>query len=44
MVEREGQLHDEENISASDLSPLRYSLYKEYFWFSNNLLLIISEF
>lgn len=28
MVEREGQLHDEENISGSGLSPLRSSLYR----------------
>ena len=28
MVEREGQLHDEDNISASGLSPLRSSLYR----------------
>ena len=28
MVEREGQLHEEENISASGLSPFRSSLYR----------------
>src|ERR687889_82689 len=31
MVEREGQLHKEENISASGLSPFRSSLYRT-FW------------
>jgi MFS family permease len=28
MVKREGQLHEEENISASGISPFRYSLYR----------------
>jgi hypothetical protein len=28
MVEREGQRREEENISASGLSPFRYSLYR----------------
>jgi Bacterial protein of unknown function (DUF894). len=28
MVKREGQLHEEENISASGLSPFRSSLYR----------------
>ena len=39
MVEREGQLHDEENISASGLSPLRSSLYRTL-WIASLFLYI----
>jgi len=39
MVEREGRLHDEENISASGLSPLRSSLYR-ILWIASLFLYI----
>ena len=39
MVEREGQLDDEENISASGLSPLRSSLYRTL-WIASLFLYI----
>ena len=39
MVEREGRLHDEENISASGLSPLRFSLYR-ILWIASLFLYI----
>ena len=39
MVEREGQLHDEENISVSGLSPLRSSLYRTL-WIASLFLYI----
>ena len=39
MVEREGQLHDEENTSASGLSPLRSSLYR-ILWIASLFLYI----
>jgi MFS family permease len=39
MVEREGQLHDEKNISASGLSPLRSSLYRTL-WIASLFLYI----
>ena len=39
MVEREGQLHDEKNISASGLSPLRSSLYRTL-WIASLFLFI----
>ncbi len=39
MVEREGGLHDEENISASGLSPLRSSLYR-ILWIASLFLYI----
>ncbi|HVP82328.1 MAG TPA: MFS transporter [Nitrososphaeraceae archaeon] len=39
MVEKEGQLHDEENISVSGLSPLRSSLYRTL-WIASLFLYI----
>ena len=39
MVEKEGQLHDDENISASGLSPLRSSLYRTL-WIASLFLYI----